>query len=165
MNSIDFSVQMKTIYLFEFLYVNSYSGFRAVINYGFSIIAIVALLFGYGSTPLSLIALIVLASLFTVIEPGMLFFKAFRQVKLNPAFKEPIHYSFSEEKFTVSQNDSSQDAPWEMVLLAKETMKSIILFTGNNNAIILPKESIGEKLEAFKELLKKVRPEEAARLK
>ncbi|MBR6358012.1 MAG: YcxB family protein [Lachnospiraceae bacterium] len=165
MEPIRFSVKMKTLYLFDFLYVNSYSGFRAVINYTFSGIAIVALIFGYGSTPISLIALILLASLFTVIEPLMLLFKAFRQVKLNPAFKNEINYCFEEEKFTVSQGEQSQEAPWEMVLLAKESFKSIILFTGNNNAIILPKDCIGDKLNDFKLLLKKVRPNESEKLR
>ncbi len=162
---IEFTVNMKTGYLFEFLYVNSYSGFRGVINYGFSLIAIIALIFGYGDSLYSMIALIVLALLFTVINPGMLWFKAARQAKLNPGFSKPITYVFSKEGITVSQGEESQDAPWEMILLAKETLKSIILFTGNNNATILPKCDINEKTDDFKALLREMCPEECLKLR
>ncbi len=153
---IEFTVNMKTLYLFEFLYVNSYSGFRAIINYGFSVIAIVALIMGFGDSLISKIALIVLALLFTVINPGMLLFKAWRQSKMNPGFSSPVTYTFSSAGITLTQGEASQDAPWEMILLAQETSLSIILFTGNNNATILPKADIGENLSDFKAMLREM---------
>ncbi|MCR5583900.1 MAG: YcxB family protein [Lachnospiraceae bacterium] len=150
---IEFTVNMKTLYLFEFLYINSYGGFRSIINYGFSVIAIVALIMGFGDSLISKIALVVLALLFTVINPAMLLFKAWRQAKLNPGFSSPVNYSFSSEGITLTQGEASQDAPWELILLAQETRLSIILFTGNNNATILPKADIGEQLDAFRTML------------
>lgn len=165
MDSIDFTVTMKTKYLFEFLYVNSYSGFRGIINYSFSAVAIVALCFGYGSTPLSLAALLLLASMYTVIDPMLLLFKAWRQIKLSPAFKKPVTYSFSKEKITLTQGEESQDAGWDMVLLAKEVIGSIYLFTGNNNAVILPKEYYADKVNELKLMIKTACPDTAAKLK
>lgn len=165
MEPIEFTVTMKTKYLFEFLYINSYSGFRGVINYGFSAVAIVALCFGYGDKPLNLVALLILASLFTIIDPLMLLFKAWRQLKLSPAFKEPVKYTLSAECFTLTQGEESQNAGWELVLLAKEAKGSIFLFTGNNNAVILPKEFYKEKVNDVKKLLKKVCPDASAKLK
>ena len=164
--SVEFTVKMKTKYIFEFLYVNSYAGFRAVINYGFSAIAIVALIMGYGKdSVISLVALIVLASLFTVVNPALLLFKAWKQSKLNPGFSKPVDYVFSKEGITLTQGDAKQDAPWEYVLLAQETLGSIILFTGNNNATILPKADIGDKLDDFKALLLEMCPEGCVKLK
>lgn len=165
MEPIEFTVKMKTKYLFEFLYVNSYSGFRGIINYGFTVIAIVALCFGYGNTPLNLTALLILASLFTIIDPLMLLFKAWRQIKLSPAFKEPVTYLFTEEGIKLTQGEESQETGWDIVLLAKESIGSIYLFTGNNNAVILPKEFYKDKVNDLKLLLKKVRPDEAGKLK
>ncbi|MCR5584934.1 MAG: YcxB family protein [Lachnospiraceae bacterium] len=162
---IKFTVNMKTGYIFEFLYINSYGGFRSVINYGFSAIAIVALIFGYGDSPLSLIALIGLASLFTVINPSLLLFKAWRQTKKNPGFSKPVSYTFNKSGITLAQDGQSQDAPWEIVLLAQETVKSIILFTGNNNATILPKACIGSELGDFKNLLREMCPAGCVKLK
>ncbi len=161
---IRFTVKMKTLYMFEFLYINSYSGLRGIINYAFSLVGIIALIFGFGDTPLSFAALLILSLLFTVIDPLLLLFKAFRQVKTNKVFKEPIEYTFRIDGFSAKQNEESTDAPWDIVLLGKETLKSIILFTGNNNAIILPKADIGGQLKAFKELLVLVRPNECAKL-
>lgn len=165
MEPIEFTVTMKTKYLFEFLYINSYSGFRGIINYGFSAVAIVALCFGYGDKPLNLIALLLLASLFTIIDPLMLLFKAWRQIKLSPAFKQPVKYTFTEKNIILSQGEESQEAGWELVLLAKEAVGSIYLFTGNNNAVILPKEFYADKVNNLKKLIKAVCPDAAAKLK
>ncbi len=163
--TIEFTVSMKTGYVFEFLYVNSYSGFRGIINYGFSFIAVVALIMGYGDQLYSKIALILLALLFTVISPAMLLFKAYRQMKMNPGFAKPVHYAFNKNGITLSQETESQEAPWEIVLLAQETLKSILLFTGNNGATILPKACIGEELPAFKALLREMCPPGCVKLK
>jgi hypothetical protein len=163
--SIEFTVEMKTGYIFEFLYVNSYSGFRGVINYGISLVGIIALIFGYGDSLYSRIGLIVLASLFTVVNPGMLLFKAWRQTKMNPGFAKPVDYVFNKDGFSLSQGELKQDAPWELILLAQETMKSIILFTGNNNATILPKACIGAQLKDFKAMLREMCAEETLKLK
>ncbi len=163
--TIEFTVSMKTGYIFEFLYVNSYSGFRGVINYGFSAIAIAALIMGYGDQIYSKIALILLALLFTVISPAMLLFKAWRQMKMNQGFKKPVHYAFNKSSIILSQETESQEVPWEIVLLAQETFKSILLFTGNNSATILPKDCIGEELPAFKALLREMCPPGCIKLK
>lgn len=162
---IRFTVTMKTGYIFEFLYINSYGGYRALINYGFSAVAVVALIFGYGDSPMSLIALIALASLFTVVNPSLLLLKAWRQTKTNPGFSKPVDYVFNKNGITLSQDGQSQEAPWEIVLLAQETLKSIILFTGNNNATILPKDCIGSELGAFKDLLREMCPAGCVKLK
>ncbi len=163
--SVEFTVNMKTIDLFEFLYINSYSGFRGVINYGFSVIAIVALIFGYGDALYSKIALIVLALLFTVINPLLLLFKAWRQTKMNPGFSKPVKYTFDADGITLSQGEETQNAPWEIVLLAKETLMSIILFTGNNNATILPKRFIGDSIGDFRSLLNEMCAEGCVKVK
>ncbi len=163
--SVEFTVNMKTIDLFEFLYINSYSGFRGVINYGFSLIAIVALIFGYGDTLYSRIALIVLALLFTVINPLLLLFKAWRQTKMNPGFSKPVKYTFDANGITLAQGEETQSVPWEIVLLAKETLGSIILFTGNNNATILPKRFVGDRLEDFRALLEAMCAEGCVQIK
>lgn len=172
--SLSFSVKMKTRYIFRFLYVNSYSGLRGIINYCISGIAVLVMIYGlitHGKAyayPYDLISWIVIglvALAFTVIDPGLLMLKAFQQVKTNAAFKEPIDYAVSEEKLCVSQGEQTSEATWDYVLLAKETKDMFLLFTGNNNAVILPKEFLNGKAEAMRELLLKVLPEERRQLK
>lgn len=164
--TVSFSVSMKTKYMFEFLYVNSYSGLRGLISYLFSAAGIAALIFGYGEESfIAAFFLHVLALMFTVLDPLLLLYKAWQQVKISDVFKEPINYSFTVNGFNVAQGENSQDLVYDVVLLAKETLGSIVLFTGNNNAIILPKEFFKENVNDLKQLLKKVRPSECAGLK
>jgi hypothetical protein len=45
---VTFSVQMKTIYMFDFLYWHSYHGVTGIINYALSFAGIAALIAGFG---------------------------------------------------------------------------------------------------------------------
>ncbi len=161
---VTFEVTMKTNYMFSFLFYNSYYGVRGGINYALSAVAIVALICGFGDSPVATFFLVLLALLFTVIEPLMLLFKAFRQVKTSESFKLPMTYTFAENAFYLQQGDVRQQAPWELVLLVRETRDLIILFTGGNNAILLPKDQI-EELDELKAVLRIARPEETKKLK
>ncbi len=161
---VTFEVTMKTNYMFSFLFYNSYYGVRGGINYALSAVAIVALLCGFGDSPIATFFLVLLALLFTVIEPLMLLFKAFRQVHTSESFKLPMTYTFAENAFYLQQGEVRQQAPWELVLLVRETRDLFILFTGGNNAILLPKDQI-EELDELKAILRIARPDETKKLK
>ena len=45
---VRFSVQMKTVYMFDFLYWHSYHGITGIINYALSFAGIAALIAGFG---------------------------------------------------------------------------------------------------------------------
>ena len=45
---VKFSVQMKTMYMFDFLYWHSYHGVTGIINYALSFAGIAALIAGFG---------------------------------------------------------------------------------------------------------------------
>ncbi len=161
---VTFEVTMKTKYMFSFLFYNSYYGVRGIINYALSAVAIVALIFGFGDSAVATFFLVLLAMLFTVIEPLMLLFKAFRQVKTSESFKLPMTYTFAENAFYLQQGEIRQQAPWELVLLVRETGSLIILFTGGNNAILLPKDQISD-IDELKSILRIARPDETKKLK
>ena len=163
---IKFSVQMKTSYLFDFLYWHSYHGVTGVINYALSFAGVAALVagFGKGNTAIT-VMLVVLALLFTVINPLSLLYKAARQRKRTPMFQKPLYYKFDENGFAISQESTSDSAKWETVIFLRETGKSIILYMGAANAIVLPKQEIGGQLTELKALLRTVLPEVAKKLK
>ena len=70
---VKFSVRMKTMYMFDFMYWHSYHGITGIINYALSLAGIVALLAGFGKgKPAVTVMLIALALLFTVIIRWML---------------------------------------------------------------------------------------------
>ena len=163
---IKFSVQMKTSYMFDFLYWHSYHGLTGVINYALSLAGVAALIAGFGKNNTAVtVMLVMLALLFTVINPLSLLYKAARQIKRTPMFQKPLYYRFDEKGFSISQESSSDSAEWSSVLLLRETGKSIILYMGAANAVVLPKKEIGSQLNDFKALLRKTVPEVAKKLK
>lgn len=165
-NKVTVRVQMKTAAMFDFLYWHSYSGVMGIINYGFSLAALAALLAGFGKgNPMATIALVVLALLFTVINPLLLLQKANKQVKKTPMFAKPIAYSFDEKGFAVMQDGETGTATWEEVVLVRETKKTLVLYLGAANAIVLPKDQCADAMKEIKQLLQTARPCFAAKLK
>ena len=80
-------------------------------------------------------------------------------------FAKPLHYKFDTRGFTISQENNSDSAQWSAVVLIRETGKSIILYMGAANALILPKKEIGNRLEDLKKLMHSALPEQAKKLK
>ena len=166
LKEVKFSVQMKTAYMFDFLYWHSYHGITGIINYALSFAGVAALLagFGKGNTVVT-IMLVALALLFTVINPLSLLYKAARQVKRSPMFAKPLYYKFDTRGFSISQDNNSDSAEWGEVVLIRETGKSIILYMGAANALILPKKEIGDQLADLKKLIRTMLPEQAKKLR
>lgn len=164
--SISLTIQMTPSAMFDFLYWHSYHGFMGVVNYGFSLIALIALLCGFGKGNLvATIALLVLASLFTIVNPLLLYYKAVRQVKKTPMFQKPLEYTFDEKGFSVAQGKEQAFASWSEVLLLRETNKTIVLYLGAANATVLPKKDCKEHLAGIKDLIRAATPEVAKKLK
>lgn len=163
---ITFSVQMNTGYLFDFLYWHSYHGVTGIINYALSFAGIAALASGFGKGNVAVtVMLLLLALLFTVINPLSLLYKAARQTKRTPMFAKPLQYKFDEKGFSISQEGRTDTAEWESVVQIRETGKNIILYLGAANALVLPKKEIGEQLQEFKGLLYKALPDQSKKLK
>ena len=163
---VKFSVQMKTVYMFDFLYWHSYHGITGIINYALSFAGIAALIAGFGKDNIMVtVMLVALASLFTVINPLLLLYKAARQVKKTPMFAKPLHYKFDTREFSISQDSNSDSAKWDSVVFIRETGKSIILYMGASNALVLPKKEIGNQLGDLKKLMRAAIPEMAKKLK
>jgi len=163
---VKFSVQMKTAYMFDFLYWHSYHGITGIINYALSFAGIAALAAGFGKgNTFVTIMLVALAALFTVINPLLLLYKAAGQVKRSKMFAKPLLYKFDTRGFSISQDNNSDSAEWNSVVLIRETGKSIILYLGAAKALILPKKEIGTQMEDLKKLIRSALPEQAKKLK
>ena len=157
---------MKTIYMFDFLYWHSYHGVTGIINYGLSFAGIAALIAGFGKgNAFVTVMLIALSALFTVINPLSLLYKASRQVKKSPMFAKPLYYKFDTRGFSISQDNNSDSAEWNTVVFVRETGKSIILYLGAANALILPKKDIGVQVPDLKKLIRNALPQQAKKIK
>ncbi|MDE6025071.1 MAG: YcxB family protein [Lachnospiraceae bacterium] len=90
------------------------------------------------------VILAIVAVLFLVINPLQLMFKAFQQFKLNPTYKKPLNYTFSDNGITVSQEDVSQEIPWESICRLFMTGNIIAIYTSRLHAFVIPLADLGE---------------------
>ncbi len=166
LGKLSFDVRMKTAYLFDFLFQHSYHGLYGVFNFGLSLLAVVLLVRGSGKDNIvAMVALVLLALLFTVINPLLLYRKAARQMKRTPAFQKPLTYELMEEGLACSQEGERVVSEWENVVLIRETRISLILYFGAANAVVLPKAEFPGQVGEVKEMLRRKCPDLAKKLK
>ncbi|MDF2589887.1 MAG: hypothetical protein K0S41_3728 [Anaerocolumna sp.] len=153
-NEVNVSVIIKTSDMYDFLLHHAYRGFSGMIGIFLSFGAIVLLITGYGGdSQMQKALLLVIALLFTVINPIQLYMKAAKQVKLTPGFKLPLDYKLNNSGIQVSQGGEAYEKPWEEVRKVIETGKSIIIYMSNVGAYLLPKSSLVDHYEEVKNLI------------
>ena len=77
--------------------------------------------------------------------PFNLWILANKQVQNTPAFKNSLHYKFTNEGIEVSQGESKESQSWENCYKAVSTNGSIIIYTSKTTASIFPKTDLGER--------------------
>ena len=133
---LEFDVNMSSGILYDYLLRHSYSSAVGLLGSCFGAFGII--MFAMSMSWLYLImGLIVLLYL-----PVTLFKRSKIVMLTNPSFKKPLHYRFYEKGFTVSQDDAKSVMEWGGCTKAVSTKKSIIIYTGKNNASIFPREQI-----------------------
>jgi len=139
---VEFSVKMRAKDLYDFMLRHHYNTAGGILGSGMSAVCI---LVGYNRREwlFVILGLIVLFYL-----PVSLYLKSKQQAVLNPVFKEPLQYSMTEEGITVSQGETNQLVSWETVDKAVSTQRSIILYTSRVNAMIFPKDQLGDQRAA-----------------
>lgn len=89
-------------------------------------------------------ALIILALLFTVVQPIQLMFKARNQVKSQEMFKIPLIYNLCDEGIVVRQGEQKVSILWEDISKVVNTKKAVYIYTSPVSAFIFPKEQLGD---------------------
>ena len=99
-------IELKVSDMNEFLLRHAYTSVAGLIGVAISLAALVLFFIGLGdSDTYQNILLLVIASLFTIVNPIQLRMKAKQQVMLNPMFKIPLDYEFSDLGIVVKQKD------------------------------------------------------------
>lgn len=152
---ITFSVRITRREMFSFLMNNAYRKPMGVILFLFGIgCFVVAAVTSADMDLKSTLLLILLGSLYTIIQPIMLWRSANRQVKKNPVYRDELLYSIDDSGITVSQGESTTFKKWEECYRAKDYGKLAVIYITVNNGVILPKEAIGDKYNDFVEIVK-----------
>ncbi|MCM1273456.1 MAG: YcxB family protein [Clostridium sp.] len=90
------------------------------------------------------VILAIVAVLFLAINPLQLMFKAYQQLKLSSSYKKPLNYTFSDKGIMVSQDDVSQEIPWESICRLFMTGYMIAIYTSRLHAFVIPLSELGE---------------------
>ena len=161
--TVDVTLHITAKDLWTFSMYHANAGFMGIFNLIFSLAALYLLIFRWSSTTVPYRCLLVVCALiFTVWQPFLLWNKARKQAK-RPAVKNPMRLVFDDEKLTVSQEENSADFTWEQMgrLDAKPSM--YILYMDRVHAYLIPKETLGEQEDAFRELALAHLPKEKRR--
>ncbi|MCI9217186.1 YcxB family protein [Lachnospiraceae bacterium 42-17] len=146
MNKI--TVHMTKEFLYDFLLFHAYSKFSGfLINIlGLAIAFVGVFMYASGKTGLVSVAFYLLASVaFLGSMPFQLKKRAKKQVELNPEYREPVEFAFSEEEgITAAFGESERNYPWEQILRAVVTPKTIGIYYEAERALIIPKQDFGE---------------------
>ena len=125
--------------MYGFLINNTYRKLTGVIWIIFSLVVIVITILTWGKVEImNSILMIVLASLYTVINPVMLYFKASRQVKNNASFKDTLVYRIDEQQISVTQGEEHAEVKWDEVWKVVKYGQSVIIYVSTVRAFILP---------------------------
>lgn len=133
---LEFDVMMSSDVLYDYLLRHSYSSSVGLIGSCFGAFGII-MFFCYGGWLYLIMGIIVLGYL-----PLTLFKRSKVVMLTNPAYKRPLRYRFTENGFSVSQEEARSRIEWDGCRKAVATKKSIIIYTGRNNASIFPRDQI-----------------------
>ncbi len=139
--NIEFDVKMTTGKLYDYMLRHTFTSFSGILGEIVGIILLIGF-FAY-KTPTFLFGGI----LVTLYLPVALFANARKQVKLTPAFKQPLHYCLTEEGIEVTAGEAKDFQAWKDMVKAVSTNKNIIIYTSKVNACLFPREDLKEKQE------------------
>lgn len=142
------TVHMTKETLYDFLLYHAYSkfnGFMANIL-GFAIIFMGVFSYVTGRTGTAgLICFLAAAAAFIAYTPLLLYRRAGQQVKGNPEYKNPVEYTFSDEEgISAVWDGGSRQVDWKQVQRAVVAPKTIGVYYGKDEALILPKKDFGD---------------------
>ncbi len=135
----EFDVQMTASALYDYNMYHTYTGIAGIT--GTAVGALFLIVFASHRQPAYLVAGLVII----LYSPVALYLSAHKQAKLNPVYKNPLHYVLDDTGVTVISGDESLSVEWDKMYKVRATNQSILLYTGPKSAWIFPKKELGER--------------------
>lgn len=143
---ISFDTHMTSAVLYDYQIYYAYTNATGILATCLGILGVLIYLRYRNDTS---ILFLVFGILLIFYLPVVLKYRSFMAAKLNPVYKNPLHYEIGKHGISVSQGEVSQTLPWEKCTKAITTPKSIVVYSGRKNACIFPKKDLGEYLPAL----------------
>ncbi len=151
---LEMDIKLEKKSLNRFLLYHNYVRFSGVAGVVISLAAavVLAVKWDFWTQP-QRVMLLVLALLFTVLQPLILISKGRNQLSMEE-FKIPFHYSFDETGISISQKDQKQEFTWEDVRKIVFRKDSMYVYMSTVSAFIIPKDQCGNQFEELVSLAK-----------
>ncbi len=141
------TVHMTKETLYDFLLFHAYSKFSGfLINIlGFAVAFMGIILYITDRTGVQGVGLYLAAAfVFLASTPFQLKMRAKKQVQVNEEYCNPVEYTFTEEEIRMEYGGKERCCPWEEIERAVVTPKTIGIYYGKEQAMILPKQDFGD---------------------
>ncbi len=156
---VELDVKIGAKELYDYMLMHTYNSPSGILGSGFGGVLVVA-----GALRGQWI--FVIAGIFLLLYlPWTLFIKSRQQAANNPAFQESLHYVLDESGLTISQGEATATQAWEDMVKAVSTNKSIIIYTSNVNATIIPKDQMGDLYMSVLEIISTHMPPKKVKIK
>lgn len=151
---IEIDVKLDQRSLNRFLIYHNYVRVSGIIGLVLSIAALAALCLKWGMwTNMQRGLLVVLALLFTVLQPLMLVSKGKKQLAMEE-FQIPFHYCFDDTGVTISQKDQTQSFSWEDIRKIVFRKDAVYVYMSTVSAFVVPQEQCGGQFEQLVQLIR-----------
>lgn len=154
--SVSFETDIKEKDLMNFKIYHNYHSFSGIASLIFGLICLFICVVSFDNYNVAYTLMMAFFGFFfTVYTPIGMLLKVKKQMKSVKAFSDPVKYTVTEEKITLSQNDLSEELLWEDIFKMKSTGKSIILYITAVRANVIPYRCLGDSAEGFIEMAEK----------
>lgn len=150
---IDAKIDRKI--LFSFLLCHTYTSFSGILSIFIGVGAF-ALFFKSlsGNDDMQKLILLLIAVLFTMGNPCLLYQKAKEQALKNPLYKKPLFYTLDDQGIHLKVDGKKETMEWSGITKWKKTGKVCILYTSKIHAILLPYKDMNGKKDAVETLIR-----------
>lgn len=139
------SVKMNFSALYSYVINTNYRSFSGIMGLAISGIALILLIIFWDKLSRNYrLACLFLGLIFTVINPLVLAWQTFKQLKLSPSYKKPLDYTFTDEGITVEQGELNQQIGWDNICRIMMTSKMIAIYTSRVHAFVIPLSELGD---------------------
>ncbi len=170
MNSLEvlhFKVTITDKDMFYFIINHVYSKTTSYLTLAFSVVCLILFPFSLGWNDIFLSGILLFGGLlYTVFAQILIWFQSKRQVRVNPVFKQAIHYTIDHQRFQVTQGEHTAEFDWQNLSQVLEKKRSFLFYISKNQAFILPKSQMEETdISKTKEILKSVSQQGQVKIK
>ena len=163
---ISFDIKLTPKDLFRFNMFQTYTTTQGPTSIILAIIVIVMSVVSFRDGQIGYGLLYIAAAvLFVVYIPGSLWGRAKAALKKNEVLAGTLHYQVSEKGIEVFQGEDSGLLPWDAIYKMVSNQKQVLIYSNRVNAYIIPREQLGDKYDALKEIARKQLPNYRLRMK